>query len=170
MSPDSPTNTAQPVKKPRKNGLFTAFVVYFLLGQFLIIALAFIAYNKLSVGLPSLEELEKIREDQNLSTNIYSSDGVLLRSLHREKRFWVNYNEIPQCMIDAVIAAEDSRFFKHWGVSLPDIMRAAYVNIRNIEIEQGASTITQQLARTLFLTTALSHVYDHGHKIQDRRY
>ncbi len=71
---------------------------------------------------------------------------------HRTKRRLVRYEDIPAELIQAVVAAEDRRFFHHRGVSLPDILRALWVDIRAGARVQGASTITMQLARSFFLT------------------
>ncbi|HUT63644.1 MAG TPA: transglycosylase domain-containing protein, partial [Anaerolineae bacterium] len=123
---------------------FTTFFVYFLIGEILIIVTGFLVIRELSVGLPGIDELERIPDAQELSSVIYSDDNVELKSFREEiNRYWVEYNTIPQCMIDAVTSTEDSRFFSHWGVSLPDILRAAKENIIHLSTVQGASTITQ---------------------------
>ncbi|MBT4482302.1 MAG: PBP1A family penicillin-binding protein [Candidatus Latescibacteria bacterium] len=138
-------------KSSRKNVILYTFLGYFLFFEFLIILAAYFSIRELSIGLPGIKELEKVPIEQDLSTIVYSADGVELRTFQREKRFWVAYKDIPKSMIDAILSAEDSRFFSHWGVSPPDILRAMKVNILNMGIEEGASTITQQLARDLFL-------------------
>jgi penicillin-binding protein 1B len=70
----------------------------------------------------------------------------------REQRRLVSIHDIPQPVIRAVLAAEDSRFYEHVGVDLLSILRATYVNLTHGEIRQGGSTITQQLAKNYFLT------------------
>ena len=120
-------------------------------------ALIFIAVTAGAVwhfreGLPSFEKLEKV--DLAETTIIYSSDGVVLRKYWVQRRDPISYSQLPKFAVDALISAEDQRFWSHWGVSLPDIFRAV---VRNILREgslkgHGASTITQQLARNLFLT------------------
>lgn len=148
-------------------GVVGLFLIYFLLSLTTIIAAAYILIKDLSVDLPDPQQLERKIVQQPLNTFIYSADGVLLRTVGEEgrKSFWASYNEIPRHTIDAFLAAEDSRFFKHWGVSLPDIVRAVVANFKgfrfrvtkkfpyilDFDIQQGASTITQQLARTIFL-------------------
>ncbi len=131
------------------------FLKYFLLGIFSISVLFLITITVLSPNLPGFDKLERIYDEQSLSTIYYSDDGEVLQvssnpSLGR--RMWLSYHEIPKVMIDAVIAAEDTRFYNHWGVSLPDIMRAAFKNVLHFGIEEGGSTITQQLARDQWLT------------------
>ncbi len=127
------------------------FLLYVLIGLFVILAACYLLINYLSENLPKLESLENIYQEQFLSSEIYSSGGVLLRTLEKEKRFWVTYDKIPRCMIDALLATEDQRFFKHWGFSLPDFMRALKVDIITRSFSQGGSTITQQLAKKLYL-------------------
>jgi membrane peptidoglycan carboxypeptidase len=72
---------------------------------------------------------------------------------HRASQHWVPIETMPRFLIDAVLTAEDRRFFTHPGLDLLASLRAAVVNMRQSEVVQGASTITQQLARTLFLTS-----------------
>ncbi|MCD6336393.1 MAG: PBP1A family penicillin-binding protein [Candidatus Latescibacteria bacterium] len=113
---------------------------------FLAAALAFY----FSRDLPSLEQLERIRP--KLATLVYSSDGQVLKEFAVEKRIPLPYEAIPQAMIDAVISIEDRRFYSHWGIDLRRTLKAAYVDLRHFGIVEGASTLTQQLARNLFLT------------------
>lgn len=131
------------------------FVKYFLYGVFSILALFVITLAVLSPNLPGFDQLERVYDAQTLSTIIYSDDGEVLQITSNKsegRRMWLSYNEIPKVMIDAVIATEDTRFYSHWGISLPDIMRAALKNVLHIGIPSGASTITQQLARSQWLT------------------
>ena len=151
-----------------------AFLIYFLISEMFIIGSAAVVIRNLASAedMPNIEELERIPNEQPLSTVMYSADGVELRTFRQEvNRIWLEYRDIPQCMIDAILATEDNRFFHHWGVSLPDIARALVVNIKatrptiskkfpyivDFKIEQGGSTITQQLARTLFLNRRTSY-------------
>jgi penicillin-binding protein 1A len=86
------------------------------------------------------------------STRIYARDGSLLATLYKENRIWVPIGRIPPIVREAFIANEDHNFYRHHGVDFLGIMRAAISNATHHHIEQGASTITQQLARGLFLT------------------
>ncbi len=74
------------------------------------------------------------------------------RGTSRRSQIWVPLAEIPRPVVDAVLAAEDRRFFQHRGVDLLAVLRAARTNLRYGEVRQGGSTITQQLVRTLFLS------------------
>ena len=113
-----------------------------------IIVLLFIGF--LSRDLPSLEQLENF--DPDLVTRIYSSDGKILSELFVQKRVFVELNNIPTHMQDAVIASEDRRFYEHWGLSLRSVARAIGINILSLSYRQGFSTLTQQLARNLYKT------------------
>ena len=104
----------------------------------------------LSRDLPSLEQLENY--DPDLVTRIYSADGVVLNELFVQKRVFVELNNIPKHMQDAVIASEDRRFYDHWGLSLRSVARAIGINILSLSYRQGFSTLTQQLARNLYKT------------------
>jgi len=144
------------IKREKKQSLtvdlILYFALYFLLGVFVIFSAIYLSILHLSSDLPPLEQLENIYDEQSQSTVMYSSDGEVLRTLAHEKRFWVTYDQIPQCMIDALITLEDQRFFKHWGVSFPDVARAMKEDIFTMSFKEGASTITQQLAKNLYFT------------------
>ncbi len=101
--------------------------------------------------LPSFAQLEEVEPAR--TTSIISADGAVLKRFWVENRVPIAYNQIPEAAIWALTATEDQLFWRHWGVSLPDIFRAV---LRNVTQEgrlkgHGASTITQQLARNLFL-------------------
>lgn len=85
-------------------------------------------------------------------TKIYSSDNVLLATVGEENREFVSLKQIPKHLANATVAVEDSRFYEHAGVDFRGIARALVRNIRGGEISQGGSTITQQLARNVYLT------------------
>lgn len=104
----------------------------------------------LAQDLPSLDQLENY--DPDLVTRIYSADGVILDELFLEKRIFISLDQIPNNMRNAVIASEDRRFYNHWGIDSRSIIRAIVVNIINLGYEQGFSSLTQQVARTLYDT------------------
>ena len=88
-------------------------------------------------------------------TEIHRLDGdveKLVANLTRHRIEYVSLDEMPEHLVQAFVAVEDRRFYQHRGVDFRGIFRALFVNIREGDIAQGASTITQQLARTLFLT------------------
>ena len=103
-------------------------------------------------GLPSFEKLEDV--DPAQTTHIFSQDRVELKKFWVQRRDPIAFDQLPQTAIDALIATEDRRFWQHWGVSIPDIIRVVF---RNVYVSgtlkgHGASTVTQQLARNIFLT------------------
>jgi penicillin-binding protein 1A len=105
--------------------------------------------NIISYGLPSLEQLENPKT--NLATKIFSSDGKLLDHFFKERRVNLTFDSIPKDFINALIATEDKNFRSHWGVHLGRVFNAAIKGIFLHDFE-GASTITMQLSRNLFLT------------------
>ncbi|MCK9244280.1 MAG: PBP1A family penicillin-binding protein [Candidatus Marinimicrobia bacterium] len=117
--------------------------IYAILG--LIALLTSLYFSK---DLPSIEQLQKV--DPELVTRIYSADGVILQELFTQHRIYVSIDQIPPAMVQAVIAIEDSRFLRHWGVSLRDFGRAMIIDIITLSKKEGASTMTQQLARMLY--------------------
>lgn len=86
------------------------------------------------------------------ATKILSSDGVVLASIYEENREFIPITSIPQNLQNATVAIEDSRFFKHRGVDFVGVGRAFYQNFRRGYMSQGGSTLTQQLARNIYLT------------------
>lgn len=101
--------------------------------------------------LPQIQSLESFRPPT--VTRIYSVNKVLLDELYLEKRDPVALKQIPQYLKAALVATEDRKFFKHSGVDIKGIARAIVKDIRAGRFVEGASTITQQLAKTLFLTS-----------------
>jgi penicillin-binding protein 1B len=102
------------------------------------------------------DRIYKITElDTKRSIERYELEPIPIRSIfgkNFEKRRIVPYEEIPDHLIDAVVAIEDRRFFKHHGIDYVAIVRAVWNNLHNSRMSQGASTITQQLAKNSFLT------------------
>ncbi|MEW5932184.1 MAG: biosynthetic peptidoglycan transglycosylase, partial [Bacillota bacterium] len=97
--------------------------------------------------------LAAMEPDPALSSLIYDAQGNLVTAIPgREKRIYVDLNDIPKHVQDAFLAAEDARFRYHTGVDLRAIARALWEDVTSGRIAQGGSTITQQLARNAFLT------------------
>ena len=97
--------------------------------------------------LPSFEELENPKN--SLATEIISEDGVVLGKYFYENRTKIKYEELPENLINALLATEDVRFRKHSGIDLRALLRAVKGQILGKDAG-GASTITQQLAKNLF--------------------
>jgi penicillin-binding protein 1A len=123
---------------------------------FFVISLITFVYVKsvISEGMPSISQLENPK--LNLATQIYSSDGVLIDNFYIERRVDLPYDSIPKYFIKALISTEDKNFYKHWGVYVGRIFQAAIKNLFAGYAKEGASTITMQLARNLYLTKETS--------------
>lgn len=104
-------------------------------------------FVNLSSILPKVQTVEAPE-----ATILYSADGVILARIFREDRTNVPLKDIPVALRNATIAIEDARFYEHSGVDIRGIARALWHNIRGHRILQGGSTITQQLARNVYLT------------------
>ncbi len=104
----------------------------------------------ITVGsLPDYKSM--MRSPIGQAIRVMSADGAVLVSVGPSYGQWLSYDEIPPVMVDAMIAVEDKRFRSHPGIDPIGVARALYVNLKSSERRQGASTITQQLARNLFL-------------------
>ncbi len=107
-------------------------------------------YLYLSPKLPSVEELKEI--ELQIPLRIYSQDLKVIAEFGEKKRSPVHFDEIPQPMIDAFLAAEDDSFFEHRGIVYLGLARAAVELITTGSIRSGGSTITMQVARNFFLS------------------
>ena len=102
--------------------------------------------------LPNLKEERENADALPQTSFLYAADGTLIAPLHAgEDRVVVKWVNIPRVMVDAVVAIEDQRFWDHAGVDLKALLRAAYVNATEGRVVQGASTITQQLIKNLYV-------------------
>jgi len=130
------------LKRNRKTLIWLSIILILLSGGF-----AFLNY--LSRDLPSLTQLEHYEPE--LTTKIYSADGKVIKELYIQRRVLVPLDKIPPEMKHAVIDTEDRRFWRHWGLDTRRIIKALMVDIIHMSFREGASTITQQLARMLYL-------------------
>jgi len=103
----------------------------------------------LSVDLPDLDHLKSY--EPRLTTRILDQNDVLLTELYTQRRLMVPLDRVPEHTISAILATEDRRFNEHWGMDIIRVVSAAVINITTFSVRQGASTITQQLARDLYL-------------------
>ena len=103
-----------------------------------------------SVDLPQISQLERYRP--MATTNIYDRNGELIGSFALERRTVVGYSDFSPLLREAIIAIEDKHFESHWGVNLVRVAGAAYHDLVSHSRSEGASTLTMQLARNLFLT------------------
>lgn len=108
------------------------------------------AHLYLSPTLPSVDSLRDVRLQTPL--RIYSNDGKLIGEIGEKRRTPIQYEDIPQAYIDALLSAEDDQFYSHHGVSIKGLMRAFSQILMSGDIQGGGSTITMQVARNFFLT------------------
>jgi penicillin-binding protein 1A len=122
-----------------------------LVGAIALIAFANVcAYVYLKPALPDVDSLRDVQLQVPL--RVYTRDGKLLAAIGEQRRIPVRYEQLPKKLILAFLATEDDRFFRHHGVDWQGILRAAVANLKAGGIRQGASTITMQVARDMFLT------------------
>ena len=101
---------------------------------------------------PTLPSLETLTDYQpKIPLRIVSAEGELLGEFGEERRAFVRIKDVPQVMRQAILAAEDERFYQHGGVDYLSVLRAALTNLTS-GTQQGAGTITMQVARNFFLT------------------
>lgn len=117
---------------------------------------ASIAVVLASDRLPSLDVLTDYRP--KIPLRVYTADRVLIGEFGEERRSFVRIADVPDLMKNAILAAEDDRFFDHIGVDFLGVMRAAVANVLASGRRQGASTITQQLARNFFLSSEQTYI------------
>src|ERR1700751_422181 len=133
--------------------LFTAGTIVFLVG----VAAAAGLFWHFSKGLPEYSQLQDY--EPPVMTRVHAADGSLLAEYAREPRLPLPIQAIPKLLINSFIAADDKNFYEHGGIDLTGIARAAVVFVENFgsnKRPQGASTITQQVAKNFLLTNEVS--------------
>jgi penicillin-binding protein 1A len=146
-----------PGRKRRQGGGWGRFWRGFLIAIFLLalFGVGAIAGIVTSYGR-NLPDISRMADYQPASTTrIFARDGTPLASVYRENRVWVPISRVPPIVRDAFVANEDHNFYRHHGVDFVSIVRAAFADLTHQQF-QGASTITQQLARRLFLSDQVS--------------
>lgn len=130
--------------------LFRLGFIGFIAMSVVAIAIAATGYLVFASELPPVESLKDVRLQTPLK--IYSREGELIGEFGEQRRIPLTYEEIPQQMLEAFLAAEDDRFFDHPGVDYQGLIRAGINLLLTGEKAQGGSTITMQLARNFFLS------------------
>lgn len=136
-------------KKKKSNPFFTFIKVLFIIMAAFILA-GYVAVKMYLAELGPIPQLENY--NRNIVTRVFSSDGHLIKTFQTFHYEQVTIDEIPKYLKDAIISTEDKNFYTHEGYDIFGIMRSVIVNVINKKATQGASTITQQLARILFLS------------------
>jgi len=142
-------------QKSQKQGMskFSKWIWRLFLGGLVALFIVFmLAALDVFGTLPTFEELEN--PENNLATEVISIDGETLGKYYRENRTPVKFSELPDNLIQALIATEDERFYEHSGIDFQGTARAAI----KLGRDGGASTITQQLAKMLFTKTASGNI------------
>ncbi|MEW6051013.1 MAG: PBP1A family penicillin-binding protein [Candidatus Zixiibacteriota bacterium] len=128
----------------------TSLVTLIGLIAILVVLIGVRTYRVYQSELPSFEQLHNI--EPSLATRVYDRNGVLLKEFYSENRALTPFSEIPRPLIDMLMATEDQEFYSHWGINFRRALIVAATNLLHLELKAGASTITQQLSRMLFLT------------------
>ncbi len=157
-----PSKPPQPENSTPTRAKASAKPMHWLLRTFLwlsglaaagIISVLIILAIALSVAFPNLPDISDLSEYRpKLPLRIFSAEGILIGEFGEERRHLTPIKEIPKIMTDAVLAIEDSRFYEHGGVDYKGVLRAAIANLGRVK-SQGASTITMQVARNVYLST-----------------
>ncbi|RJG07293.1 penicillin-binding protein 1A [Noviherbaspirillum cavernae] len=155
MPSSSKPSNASPKKTPRRRLSLPVRIALGLVGgvvSLAVIGVLIIGFT-LSMAYPNLPPLDALTDYRpKIPLRIYSADNVLLGEFGEERRNLVHIKDVPDIMKKAVLAIEDDRFYDHGGVDYFGIARAALHNLTNSS-RQGASTITQQVARNFFLSS-----------------
>jgi penicillin-binding protein 1A len=122
----------------------------------MVIAMAAVVLILTYPNLPSLEILTDYRP--KIPLRVYTSEGQLIGEFGEERREVVHFRDVPDIMKQAILAAEDERFYQHKGVDVQGIARAAVTNLLGASKRQGASTITQQVAKNFFLSSEKTYL------------
>jgi Membrane carboxypeptidase/penicillin-binding protein len=150
------TNSKRSKKKKRKNTVGTfilrVFIVLVIVGGFALGGAFLGAYMGIIESSPTLNTTDAV--PQSYTSILYDSNGNEIDRLHgEENREYVKLSSIPVDLQHAVVAIEDERFYEHNGVDIKGMVRALVINIKDMDMTQGASTITQQLIKNEVLTS-----------------
>ncbi|WP_279009609.1 transglycosylase domain-containing protein [Synergistes jonesii] len=141
--------------KPKKRPFILSFFSSLLLLAVLLCAAGAVAMifflKDVTSSLPSYQDM--LDHQPSLATTLYDRNGKVITQLFQENRTWVKLDAVSPWMVKAILAAEDSSFYEHSGIRPVAVIRAGLVDIFHRGAKQGASTITQQLARNLFLSS-----------------
>lgn len=134
-------------------------IKWYIIGSITLIFVALAIYTV--SGLPSLEELENPKPV--LASRVFSADGELIGQFFIENRIETNLDSLPKYIVQALISTEDRNFYNHWGVDVPRFFKAMIKNLFSLSLKEGASTLTQQLAKNLYsLKEGRENILDKG--------
>ena len=136
--------------KEKRRIRWNALILVFLLIILLVIGAGTAFYFVLVFDLPRLTTLKDYQPP--IVSEVYADDDVLIGEFFLERRTVLPLSQMPRLLIKAFVAAEDARFFEHRGIDYWRVLGAAFRNIEAFDVVQGGSTITQQIAKSFFLT------------------
>lgn len=152
-SNSKPSSSRAKKSAPRKHWLLRALMWLLGLSVAGALSLAMVLAVALAMAYPNLPDVSELADYRpKLPLRVYSSEGALIGEFGEERRTLTPIDEIPKVMVDAVLSIEDTRFFEHGGVDYKGMLRAALANLGKVK-SQGASTITMQVARNVYLST-----------------
>lgn len=155
-APSSSSSKASP--KPQRQRFWQWLEPLLLLGLGGVAALTMVIGLALAMAYPNLPDVSELTDYRpKLPLRVLSADGVVLGEFGDERRNLLPFEDIPPVMVNAVLAIEDSRFFEHSGVDYIGMLRAALANLGQAK-SQGASTITMQVARNVYLSSEKSYL------------
>lgn len=143
-------------KTNRKSGKLTLVFLVLIVVLILVAGGASVAYYILMADLPGILTLKDYRP--SIASRVYDENDELIDEFFLEDRKVINISEVPKVVQQAFVAAEDSRFYQHRGVDIQSISRAILKNVEAGRIVQGASTITQQVAKMMYLSPEKKYV------------
>ena len=152
-----PSSAAGSKPNPRHSGFLRWFFLAVAWAMGLVVAgaaaLALVIAVALAMAYPNLPDVSELADYRpKLPLRVYSSEGALIGEFGEERRNLTRIEDIPEVMKNAVLAIEDTRFFEHGGVDYKGMVRAALANLGRVK-SQGASTITMQVARNVYLSS-----------------
>mgnify|MGYP001819818296 FL=1 len=155
MDITAPVKSPKQGRKKKRGGFFLRFLGFvaaacMILSIAVAGAVAFVLW-KVSQELPDYENLA--RYEPPVMTRIHANDGRLIAEYSRQRRIYVPISAVPKLVIDAYLSAEDKNFYQHGGLDMQGIVRAVVANVSGGGGKQGASTITQQVAKNFLLTS-----------------
>ena len=136
----------QTKKKKKKN----TFLVILTSGAIILLSLFLVFMLYIVITAPKFDENELYNKE---ATIIYDANGDEIAKIGSEKRELVTYDELPQVLVDAIVATEDSRFFQHNGFDLPRFLKASFGQLTGNSAAGGASTLTMQVVKNTFTST-----------------
>ena len=154
MSPPKDKSSRRGPGSKRSAAFKITLAVFLIL--FLATAGGAVTYQVMTMDLPGIDALKDYRP--SISSRVLDENDLLIDEFFLEDRKMINIADVPKIVQYAFVAAEDSRFYKHRGVDLLSVFRALFKNVEAGKIVQGGSTITQQVAKLMYLTPERKYV------------